>query len=76
MEARQNLIAALTCAVAFTTNTQAQIPASLVTPDKIETRIGTLEFTDGVPSKATAEKVYRSVRRRHSTGTGARSGYG
>ena len=34
------------------------IPASIQTPDKVETSIGTLEFFDGVPSKATAENVY------------------
>jgi len=33
------------------------IPPSLVTPDKVETSIGTLEFKDGAPSVATAEKV-------------------
>ena len=31
------------------------IPSSIMTPDKVETRIGTLEFFDGVPSKETAE---------------------
>jgi hypothetical protein len=35
----------------------AGIPPSLVTPDKVESRIGTLEFWDGVPSVQTAEKV-------------------
>ncbi|QDT32127.1 DUF1254 domain-containing protein [Thalassoglobus polymorphus] len=33
-------------------------PASITTPDKIESRIGTLQFNDGAPSEATAEKVY------------------
>lgn len=27
------------------------IPKSILTPDKVETRIGTLEFFDGYPSK-------------------------
>jgi hypothetical protein len=31
------------------------IPRSIMTPDKVETRIGTLEFFDGVPSKETAQ---------------------
>jgi hypothetical protein len=35
-----------------------KIPEKIMTPDKVETRIGTLEFFDGLPSKATAEKVY------------------
>jgi hypothetical protein len=34
------------------------IPPSIVTPNKVQSRIGTLEFKDGVPSKATAEKVF------------------
>jgi hypothetical protein len=34
------------------------IPASLTTPNRVDMRLGALEFTDGVPSKATAEKVY------------------
>jgi len=31
------------------------IPRSIMTPDKVNTRIGTLEFFDGVPSKETAK---------------------
>jgi hypothetical protein len=37
------------------------IPPSLVTPDKVETRIGPLEFKNGVASKATAEKVFDNI---------------
>ena len=37
------------------------IPRSLMTPDKVETRIGTLEFFDGFPDKATVEKVYDNL---------------
>src|SRR5215470_5449475 len=33
------------------------VPPSLVTPDRVQTSIGTLEFTDGAPTVATAEKV-------------------
>ena len=40
---------------------QTQIPPSLVTPDQVETRIGTLEFKDGAPSAETLEKVYDHV---------------
>jgi hypothetical protein len=32
--------------------------ASISTPDKIESRLGTLEFTDGAPTPATAEVLY------------------
>ncbi|MGW8269268.1 MAG: DUF1254 domain-containing protein [Burkholderiales bacterium] len=35
----------------------SDIPAFLTTPDRVESRIGTLEFEDGVPSVATAETV-------------------
>ena len=34
------------------------IPMSVTTPDKVETSIGTLEFTDGFPSKTTIQKSY------------------
>lgn len=34
---------------------------SLSAPDKIETRIGTLDFKDGAPSKETAEKVWDTL---------------
>jgi hypothetical protein len=37
--------------------TASAIPPSLTTPDKVETRIGTLEFKDGAPTIETAEKV-------------------
>lgn len=41
--------------------TAGKIPATLMTPDKLETSIGTLEFKDGAPSAATAEKVRDSL---------------
>ena len=41
--------------------TAPAIPPSLVTPDTINTRIGPLEFKDGVPNKATAEKVFDNL---------------
>ena len=34
------------------------IPASILTPDQVETSIGTLKFIDGAPYPETAEKVY------------------
>jgi len=33
------------------------IPANIMTPDKVETSIGTLNFFDGVPTRETATKV-------------------
>jgi len=35
-----------------------KIPESIMTPDKVETSIGTLDFYDGLPSKATSQKVF------------------
>jgi hypothetical protein len=37
------------------------IPPALNTPDRVQTRIGTLEFKDGAPSVETAEKVYDTL---------------
>jgi hypothetical protein len=37
------------------------IPPSITTPNKLETRIGTLNFFDGFPDKATVEKVYDNL---------------
>lgn len=41
--------------------TAPAIPPSLVTPDKVELRLGVLEFKDGVPSKATADKLFDNL---------------
>ena len=38
--------------------TAPAIPPSITTPDKVDSRIGTLDFKDGAPSKATVDKVY------------------
>ena len=38
-----------------------EIPPSLVTPNTVETRIGTLKFTDGFPDEATVAKVYDNL---------------
>ena len=35
-----------------------QIPENVLIPDKVETRLGTLEFFDGVPTAETAEKIW------------------
>ena len=34
------------------------IPESIIIPDKLESRIGTLEFFDGLPTDATVKKAY------------------
>ena len=38
-----------------------KIPEKILTPDKIETRIGTLNFVDGVPTAETAQKAYDNL---------------
>jgi hypothetical protein len=35
-----------------------EIPESITTPDRVETRIGTLEFYDGIPTRETSQLVY------------------
>jgi hypothetical protein len=38
--------------------TAPAISPAISTPDKVETRIGTLDFKDGMPSKDTIAKIY------------------
>ena len=38
-----------------------KIPETIMTPDKVETRIGTLEFFDGIPTEETAALVYDNL---------------
>jgi hypothetical protein len=38
-----------------------KIPESIMTPDKVKTRIGTLKFFDGIPTKETAALVYDNL---------------
>lgn len=38
-----------------------KIPAQIMTPDKVQTRIGTLGFFDGYPTKVTVQKVYNNL---------------
>jgi hypothetical protein len=39
----------------------AQAPTSITTPDKVETRIGALEFTDGAPTRQSLDKLYNHI---------------
>ncbi len=34
------------------------IPPEIMTPDRVETRIGTLSFIDGVPDQETTDRLY------------------
>ena len=36
----------------------AETLRSISTPDRVESRLGSLEFRDGAPTKATAELLY------------------
>jgi hypothetical protein len=38
-----------------------EIPGKIMTPDNVQTRIGTLKFVDGVPTAETAQKVYDNL---------------
>lgn len=38
-----------------------KIPAEIMTPNKVETRIGELNFYDGIPTQATLDKVYDNL---------------
>jgi hypothetical protein len=38
-----------------------EIPASITTPARIETRLGTLRFFDGLPDEETVEKIYDNL---------------
>jgi hypothetical protein len=42
------------------------IPASLTTPNKVESRLGTLHFKDGMPSQDTLAKVYDNLDYTHA----------
>lgn len=55
------LVAAACLASSAPVFAQSAIPPSLVTPDRVPTRLGTLEFRDGMPSAATAAKVYDHI---------------
>ena len=54
-------LCALTLPHLAVAQTAPAIPQILVTPDKVETRIGPLEFKDGAPSAETAEKVHDTL---------------
>lgn len=39
----------------------SEIPPGVASPDKVETRLGTLNFFDGFPDKASVEKLYDNL---------------
>ncbi|MBW2449775.1 MAG: hypothetical protein JRE92_05035, partial [Deltaproteobacteria bacterium] len=38
-----------------------EIPASITTPDRVNTRIGTMKFFDGFPTEDTAKKCFDNL---------------
>ncbi|MDL1976308.1 MAG: hypothetical protein LWX55_16360, partial [Deltaproteobacteria bacterium] len=43
-----------------------EIPPGIITPDKLKTRLGTLNFFDGMPDKKTIQKVYDHLDFQHA----------
>ena len=41
------------------------VPPGIATPDRLETRLGTLTSFDGVPDRATAQKIYDNLDFQH-----------
>jgi len=39
----------------------AKVPPEITTPDTVQTRIGTLKFSDGLPDASTVRKVYDNI---------------
>jgi hypothetical protein len=39
----------------------AKVPSYITTPDTVQTRIGTLKFSDGLPDPKTVQKVYDNL---------------
>src|SRR5450432_4650424 len=61
-----SLLALVTCTTLaaparVSAQTASAIPASISTPDTVQSRLGTLEFKDGAPSAATMAKVYDNL---------------
>jgi len=55
------VLAGSVCAAPPRMKMTTDIPAEITTPDRVKTRIGTLEFFDGMPDEATVEKVYDNL---------------
>ena len=57
MKGTLSLLLACLAVLASSRDASAQIPPSIMTPDRVDTRIGHLEFKYGAPTVDTAEKV-------------------
>ena len=38
-----------------------EVPEGVATPDRLDTSIGTLNFSDGIPDETTVQKVYDNL---------------
>ncbi|MFO0946714.1 MAG: DUF1254 domain-containing protein [Planctomycetota bacterium] len=56
----------LVAAGLFHRPSSAQLPPEITTPAKVDTRLGTLEFKDGMPNKETLDKVYDNLFFKHA----------
>ena len=56
-----SILASIAFAKDVTSGFTEKIPTNIMTPDKVETRIGELNFYDGIPTQATLEKVYDNL---------------
>jgi hypothetical protein len=61
------LVLCLALSVSARAQVSEQTLQSISTPDSVETRIGTLDFKDGVPSKDTVAKIYDNLDFTHAT---------
>jgi len=59
-------VVSLALATAITSAMAQEVPKSILTPDRVQSSIGTLEYKDGAPSKETIEKVYDNLDRMHA----------
>ena len=55
------LLSAAAAAAPPTPGYNQSIPSEIMTPEKVETRIGTLKFFDGLPDDATVKAVYDNL---------------
>src|SRR5579871_482017 len=44
-------------------------PSAVITPDSVDTRLGTLDFKDGAPSPSTVERLYDNLDFIHAVNT-------
>src|SRR5262245_17248450 len=69
MKSPSSVLAATAAVLASLRTASAQIPPSITTPDRVESRMGRLEFKDGAPTKATVDKMYDQIDFTHAYNT-------